>query len=125
MRDVPFHLEAAVRRIQDAGYTIDTHRIRADHVSNGDWDTRIDVDEALMSRLAGTDTASDSLRAFASRVDAGTAEWHDIERILRTLPPEVIELKASKHYRWCWGYQPPVATPVEDEPEPYRIPWQR
>lgn len=125
MRDVPPHLEAAVRRIQDAGHAVDTRRIRADQVSNGDWDTRIDVDEALMSRLAETDAASDALRAFAARVDADTAEWRDIERILRTLPPEVIELKASKHYRWRWDHQSPVATPVEDEPKPYRIPWQR
>lgn len=125
MKEIPFHLEAAVRRIQDAGSAVDTYCIRADHVTNGDWDMRIDVDESFMRRIASSESASDELRAFAARVESGGAEWRDIERILRVLPPEVIELKNSKHFRWHWNYDPPPAPRADDRPGPYRIPWQR
>ncbi|MCD2108102.1 hypothetical protein O4214_25335 [Rhodococcus erythropolis] len=58
-----------------AAAAVDDAAIKLDRVTEGDWDSRIDVTDHLLNFLAGRPEASAELRHYATRVAAGECRW--------------------------------------------------
>lgn len=124
MEDLDPNIERAYRRLMDASDKLAGVRIRSERERNGDWDTRRDVDDAMMNQLAEAPDASPELKSYARRVAAGICEWRDIDELANPVPVEVWKIKHSPLFRWYPARTVPVQEAVRDEDEPYRIPWE-
>lgn len=120
--EVPPELRGGYDKIMKAAAAVDDAAIKLDRVTDGDWDSRIDVTDHLLNFLTGGPKASAELRHYATRVAGGECRWEQIESQLRALPAELVELKDSP--RFIWFSAPPIAD-VDEDYEPYRIPWER
>lgn len=123
--DLDPDVEAAYRRLMDASDKLASIRIQSAHEREGDWDTRRDVDDAMMQRLAGSHDASPELVRYSKRVAAGLCEWRDADQLAIPVPPEIVLIKRSPLFRWYPARD--NADGAGSEPEhvgPYRIPWE-
>ncbi|MGW6659102.1 hypothetical protein [Rhodococcus sp. NPDC055024] len=120
--EIPPELRSSYDKIMKAAAAVADAAIKLDRVTDGDWDSRIDVTDHLLNFLADRPEASPELRHYAARVAAGECRWEQIESQLRALPAELVELKNSP--RFIWFSAPPISDGDEDY-EPYRIPWER
>ncbi|MDH6283670.1 hypothetical protein [Prescottella agglutinans] len=121
--DIPPHLRAAYNRLMSTADDLATARIRAEKQRSGDWDTRTEVDDAIMDELAVMPSASNELRAYATRVATGECRWNEIEWRAAVVPPEIVELQRSA--RFVWFRNPtPRPTPVEEDETPFRFQWE-
>ncbi|RDI18497.1 hypothetical protein DEU38_12065 [Rhodococcus sp. AG1013] len=120
---IPPHLRSAYDRLMNSADSLATERIRAERQRHGDWDTRTEIDDAFMDRLAAMPDVSDELRAYAARVAAGECRWEEIEWRAAAVPPEIAELRQSRHFVW-FRNPTPRPTPVEEDEAPYRFQWE-
>ncbi|MEU1526002.1 hypothetical protein ABZ413_27780 [Nocardia rhamnosiphila] len=68
-----------------------------------------EVTEEFISVVAGMETASPALKAYAERVGTGECQWREIETRADPIPPEVAEMKNSPQFIWTWTPDPPQA----------------
>ncbi|MEV0332141.1 hypothetical protein [Nocardia sp. NPDC050717] len=108
-------VEALARKVMDAVDNLRTATIRLASIDVDElFDGATEVTEEFMATIAGMDTASPALKAYAERVAAGECRWADIESMARPVPPEVAEMKGSpREFTWKWSPEPPQAPASE------------
>lgn len=121
--EVPPHLRAAYNRVMVSADSLATERMRAEKQRHGDWDTRIEIDDAFMDELAAMPSVSNELLAYAARVATRECRWDEIEWRATVLPPEVVELRQSRNFVWFRNAGPRLA-PAEEDEIPFRFQWE-
>lgn len=111
-------VEAFARKVMDAADDLRTATIRLTSLDVEQlFDSATEVTEEFISMVAGMDTASPALKAYAERVAAGECRWCDIETLARPVPPEVAEMKSlPQEFIWKWTPEPPQAPPPPPPP---------
>ncbi|MGW4845483.1 hypothetical protein [Nocardia brasiliensis] len=101
--------EALARQVMDAVDNLRTATIRLDSIDPAElFERATEVTEEFISMVAGMDTASAALKAYAERVASGECRWSDIETLANPVPPEVAEMKGSPEFIWRWSPEPPA-----------------
>ncbi|MBF6127824.1 hypothetical protein [Nocardia brasiliensis] len=107
--DLDPEVEAIARKVMAAVDNLRTATIRlADINIDALFDGATEVNEEFITMVAGMDTASPALKAYAARVAAGECRWSDIETLANPVPPEVAEMKGSPEFIWRWSPEPPA-----------------
>ncbi|MEV6223260.1 hypothetical protein AB0M13_16555 [Nocardia fluminea] len=111
--DLDAEVEAFARKVMDAADNLRTATIRLTSINVDElFESATEVTEEFISMVAGMDTASPALKAYAARVAAGECRWCDIETLARPVPPEVAEMKSlPREFIWKWTPEPPQAPP--------------
>ncbi|WP_410872289.1 hypothetical protein [Nocardia sp. A7] len=111
--DLDAEVEAFARKVMDAADNLRTATIRLTSIDVDElFNSATEVTEEFISMVAGMDTASPALKAYADRVAAGECRWCDIETLARPVPPEVAEMKSlPQEFTWKWAPEPPQAPP--------------
>lgn len=104
-------VEAIARKVMDAVDNLRTATIRLANIDVDEiFDGPTEVTEEFISMVAGMDTASPALKAYAERVSSGECRWCDIETLANPVPPEVAEMKKSPMFTWKWSPETPQAS---------------
>ncbi|MDO3650491.1 hypothetical protein [Nocardia mangyaensis] len=116
--DLDPEVEAISRKVMDAVDNLRTATIRLANIDIDElFDGPTEVTDEFISTVAGMDTASPALKAYADRVGSGECRWCDIETLARPVPPEVAEMKGSPLFTWKWTPEPPEEpTPLTRRP---------
>ncbi|MDH6679820.1 hypothetical protein M2284_004044 [Rhodococcus sp. LBL1] len=121
--EIPPHLRVVYNRVMVSADSLATERMRAEKQRHGDWDNRIEIDDAFMDELSAMPSASNELRAYAARVATGECRWDEIEWRAAVVPPEIAELRLSRQFVWFRNPTPRPA-PVEEDETPFRFQWE-
>ncbi|CAM4242294.1 hypothetical protein NONI108955_16355 [Nocardia ninae] len=106
--DLDPQVDAIARKVMDAVDNLRTATIRLSNIDVDElFDSPTEVSEEFIAMVAGMDTASPALKAYAERVSTGECRWRDIETLARPVPPEVAEMKNSPLFIWPWTPEPP------------------
>ncbi|QIS06956.1 hypothetical protein F5X71_35735 [Nocardia brasiliensis] len=117
--DLDPEVEAMARKVMAAVDNLRTATIRLSDIDIDQlFDGATEVTEEFISMVAGMDTASPALKAYAERVASGECRWSEIETRAHPMPPEVAEMKDSPQFTWKWT---PEASQVPAAPT--ELPW--